>query len=222
MEDFKARAGGPAPQGAPDFRPGAWRAAVWSAGRRIEQVLFAFGFAALAAAGAVLVEASIYQRIQGLVLEGERRGPRAAAGSAQAGDSRLVGRIEVPRIGLSAIIREGIDRHTLLIAVGHVPGTALPGEDGNVVVSGHRDTFFRPLRRVRVSDPIRIVTPEGVYHYRVSETLVAAPDRTEVLRPTDEPTLTLITCYPFSYIGPAPKRFIVRALQTDSPGQSLG
>ena len=121
-----------------------------------------------------------------------------------------MGRIEVPRLQLRAIIAEGIDTGTLRRAVGHLPGTPLPGADGNVVLAGHRDTFFRALKDIRADDIVRITTPRGRFEYVVLATAVVEPTRTDVLEPTAEPSLTLVTCYPFYLIGEAPDRFIVR------------
>jgi LPXTG-site transpeptidase (sortase) family protein len=89
--------------------------------------------------------------------------------------------------------------------------TALPGEPGNVVLAGHRDTFFRGLRNIRKGDEITLETLDGSYRYRVDLTQVVAPEYTEVLRGSDDAILTLVTCYPFSFVGPAPQRYIVRA-----------
>lgn len=122
----------------------------------------------------------------------------------------LIGRIELPRLSLSALAREGVDDRTLDIAVGHVPGTALPGDSGNAAFAAHRDTFFRPLRGVHAGDVVSVATPRGSYRYRVTSTRIVNPDDVSVLDPTSAPTLTLVTCYPFSYIGSAPYRFVVR------------
>ena len=92
-----------------------------------------------------------------------------------------------------------------------MPSTALPGDPGNVVLAGHRDTFFRRLKDVRPGDRVTLTTPEGVFNYDIDSTAVVAPDRMEVLAPSASSSLTLITCYPFNYVGPAPDRFIVRA-----------
>jgi sortase A len=127
-----------------------------------------------------------------------------------AGRSPL-GRIEIGSIGLSSMVLEGVDPKTLRRAVGHIPGTALPGEPGNVVLAGHRDTFFRGLRNIRKGDEITLETLDGSYRYRVDLTQVVAPEYTEVLRGSDDAILTLVTCYPFSFVGPAPQRYIVRA-----------
>jgi sortase A len=138
---------------------------------------------------------------------------RPAAGS-------LVGRIEIPRLKFSAVIFEGIDDATLDRGVGHLAGTATPGERGNLVLAGHRDTFFRPLKKIREGDEINVTGPDGVSRYRVELTQIVAPEATEVLRSTGGSTLTLITCYPFRYIGNAPDRFIVRGQKVDKEVES--
>src|SRR5262245_14441779 len=122
-----------------------------------------------------------------------------------------VGRIEIPRLGVSAVIRAGSDARTLRLAVGYIPGTAVPGDVGNFGLAGHRDTFFRKLRDINPDDEIRIVTKDGVFNYYVQRTNIVMPEDVWVLNPTNYPALTLVTCYPFNYIGSAPKRFIVRA-----------
>jgi sortase A len=123
----------------------------------------------------------------------------------------LVGRIEVPRLNLRAIIAEGTDARTLRRAVGHLAGTPLPGEAGNVVLAGHRDTFFRALKDIREDDVVRITTPRGRFEYVVEATAVVEPTRTDVLDATARPSVTLVTCYPFFLVGDAPDRFVVRA-----------
>jgi sortase A len=128
-----------------------------------------------------------------------------------------LGRIEIARLGVSAVVRTGSDARTLQLAVGHIPGTALPGEAGNVGLAGHRDTFFRRLRDIEPDDRIRLVTPSGRYVYRVQRTDIVNPSDVWVLAPTRDAALTLITCYPFTYIGAAPQRFVVRAVLDSSP-----
>lgn len=123
----------------------------------------------------------------------------------------LIGRLKIPRIGLSAMVLEGNDERTLQLGVGHLHGTALPGMPGNVVLAAHRDTFFRPLRNIREGDRITITTTHGIHDYWVQSTAVVDPDDTQALRASLRPTLTLVTCYPFSYVGTAPKRFVVQA-----------
>jgi LPXTG-site transpeptidase (sortase) family protein len=123
----------------------------------------------------------------------------------------LIGRLEIPRLGVLAVVQEGVEARTLSWAAGHVAGTALPGERGNVVVAAHRDTLFRRLEDVRSGDALRFVTPEGNYEYAVTDIEVVAPSRVDVLRPRAPREATLVTCYPFGFVGPAPMRFVVRA-----------
>ena len=124
----------------------------------------------------------------------------------------LLGRLEVPRIGLAAAVREGVDDATLDVSIGHVPGTAPPGRPGNSALAAHRDAEFRPLRRIRVGDEIRFVGPDGATRYRVEWTRVVPPARVDVLAATPSgAALTLVTCYPFGFVGHAPLRFVVRA-----------
>lgn len=123
----------------------------------------------------------------------------------------LIGRIEIPRLGLSAMVLEGTTGRALRRGVGHVERTALPGEGGNVGLAAHRDTYFRDLKDVATGDLIRITTPDGSYAYHVDSILVVAPDRSDLLGDAGGPALTLVTCYPFYWVGPAPRRFVVRA-----------
>jgi sortase A len=125
----------------------------------------------------------------------------------------LVGRLAIPRLHLSAMVREGADEKTLGLALGHIPGTALPGQKGNVGVAGHRDTLFRGLREIDKNDLILFETFAGRYVYRVENTEIVSPQNVNVLKARDCPELTLVTCYPFHYIGSAPERFIVKARQ---------
>lgn len=123
----------------------------------------------------------------------------------------VVGRLDIPCIGVSVMVVEGVEGGDLKRAAGHIPGTALPGEPGNVGIAGHRDTFFRHLRSIQLNDTITVSSLEGAYRYRVVSTKVVGPEDVEVLYPTGRDTLTLVTCFPFNYVGPAPKRFIVQA-----------
>ncbi|MBC7924666.1 MAG: class D sortase [Bryobacteraceae bacterium] len=131
-----------------------------------------------------------------------------------------IGRIEIPRLRIASVVRQGVDDATLRRAVGHVPFTAMPGQSGNVGLAAHRDTHFRNLRDVQEGDLIRIVTPARTWEYVVDSTKIVNPNNVEVLDPTPDPALTLVTCYPFNFIGHAPKRFIVRAVQKDSELQT--
>lgn len=139
------------------------------------------------------------------------RSVSAVAAAELAPDIAAYGVIEIPRLGLSAVVQEGVDETTLSRAVGLVPGTARPGEDGNVVLAGHRDTFFRPLSGIEVEDTIKLVVPPHTYEYRVESLRVVKPQEVSVMDSRGVDELTLVTCYPFRYIGPAPDRFIVRA-----------
>ncbi|HEX9187547.1 MAG TPA: class D sortase, partial [Vicinamibacteria bacterium] len=139
--------------------------------------------------------------------------PSAAAARTrvEARPGRAWGRFDLPRLGLSALVAEGVDDATLGVAIGHVPGSAFPGEPGNVALAGHRDTVFRLLEEVRPEDVLRLVTPDGMFEYRVEWLAIVDPGRTDVLASSDEPLLTLVTCYPFEYVGEAPLRYVVRA-----------
>lgn len=145
---------------------------------------------------------------------------KAVPPAESASSTSMIGRLSVPRLHLSAMVREGIDRNTLQLAVGHIPATALPGQAGNVGVAGHRDTFFRGLKDLRTKDEIQFSTPGGDFKYEVEALMVVEPDNVAVLAPSGENVLTMVTCYPFSYIGAAPKRFIVRARQVSPQTQS--
>lgn len=131
-------------------------------------------------------------------------------------EGSVLGKIEIPRLGVSTVILEGTVDSTLDLGVGHIPGTALPAQAGNVGLAGHRDTFFRPLRQIAPGDSVLIATGDRAYWYVVEETRVVTPEDVYVLEPTAQDALTLVTCYPFSFIGAAPKRFVVRAIRTET------
>ena len=144
--------------------------------------------------------------------------PASAASPSRAplSEDAIVGRLTIPRLKLSAMVREGVGEETLSLALGHVPNTALPGQPGNVAVAGHRDTFFRNLRGIRNHDLIRFETrSSGSYLYEVSSIEIVDPAEVSVLNGGRDSELTLVTCYPFHYIGAAPQRFIVKAQEVD-------
>ena len=143
---------------------------------------------------------------------------RERPGDAQAEEAAddLVGRLEIPRIGVDVMVLNGTDPETLRRSAGWMSETARPGDRGNAAIAAHRDTYFRPLRQVRKGDEIQVTTLDASYQYRVQWTAVVAPDDVSVLEPTGKPALTLITCYPFYYVGKAPQRFIVRATRQDT------
>jgi len=136
--------------------------------------------------------------------------PIGSAGSGlHAGD--WVARLEVARVALAATVLEGSDDTTLSRAAGHIEHTALPGQPGNAGIAAHRDTIFRPVRNLRIGDVMTVTTAGGTYDYRIDQTMIVNPEDVYVLDPTEHATLTLVTCYPFTFIGHAPKRFIVKA-----------
>ena len=195
--------------------------------RYAERALFAIGIIALAWFASGQIYAAREQAALSRELEAARQAAETAAEAAP--DTRsavsaaplaaraLVGRIEVPRLRLSALAREGVDVRTLRGSVGHVPGTALPGEPGNAAFAAHRDTFFRPLAGIRKGDTVLVTTPDGVHSYRVFGTRVVTPTEGSVLRSGQRSQLTLVTCYPFDYVGSAPQRFVVQAERTPPP-----
>jgi sortase A len=133
-----------------------------------------------------------------------------------------IGWLEIPRLRMSAAVVHGDTDALLKTAIGHLPDTPLPWSEGNTALAGHRDTFFRPLRDVRPDDTVRLKTAYGEFQYRVRETFVVDPGEVWVLDPTPAAMLTLITCYPFDYIGNAPRRFIVRAERIDERRRDAG
>lgn len=145
-------------------------------------------------------------------LQGARALDRSGASTSSLSKGDVVGRLEIPRLSMSAIVFEGADHDVLERGAGHLPGSALPGDRGNTVLAAHRDTFFRPLRGIRVGDVVKIHRSRRDSAYVVQSARVVEPDEVDVLGPTTEPALTLITCYPFRFIGPAPERFVVRAV----------
>jgi sortase A len=127
-------------------------------------------------------------------------------------DGPLIGRLSIPRLHISVMVNEGVGADTLGVAAGHIPSTGRPGIPGNIGLAAHRDTLFRNLKDVHKDDDITLTTLEGSYSYRVEWFRIVNPAEVWVLQPmASEEMLTLVTCYPFNYIGPAPKRFVVRA-----------
>ncbi len=147
--------------------------------------------------------------------EDARRTARTTSRSPQPriGDADVVGKLEVPRLGLSVMVSEGTTARVLRRGAGHLNGTPRPGSAGNAAIAGHRDRHFRPLQDILPGDELVFTGVDGTYRYEVQWTSIVQPDHIEVLKPTKEPVLTLVTCYPFSYVGNAPERFIVRARQ---------
>jgi sortase A len=185
-----------------------------------QRVLFATAALMLAYFAFALTDAWIFQRreyrrLERLLTLQRKANIAAAVAPVKASPAvvidGLIGRIEIPRLGVSAIVMEGDDRITLRRAVGHIPGTALPGKPGNVGIAGHRDTFFRPLQNIKRDDVVTLTTVLSEYRYRVLSTTIVNPTDMWVLASGRNEILTLVTCYPFYFIGSAPSRFIVRA-----------
>jgi sortase A len=138
------------------------------------------------------------------------------AGQASPTAEPFTARLTIPRLHLTAMVEEGVGENVLRRAAGHIPNTALPGRPGNVGIAAHRDTLFRRLKGIESKDPIVLSTPTKDYNYEVVSTSIVAPDDISVLAPSrGQKTLTLVTCYPFEFVGHAPKRFIVRARQIE-------
>jgi sortase A len=198
----------------------------------LQRVLVACAVLLLGYCGFFLVDSWIFQRRESGNLErllhdqraaGKGQPPTWSGTLPQArpaiGPDGLIGRIEIPRLGLAAIVAEGTDKTTLRRAVGHISGTALPGQPGNAGLAGHRDTFFRALQNVRLNDIVTVTTLQGDYRYGVVSMKVVSPYDVALLNPTANETLTLVTCYPFYFVGAAPNRFVVRAERvTESAG----
>ena len=141
--------------------------------------------------------------------------PSRPAESTPSTKNPLVGRLDIPRLHLQAMVREGTRDATLDIALGHIAGTALPGQNGNVALAGHRDRLFRGLKDIAPGDRIVFETPAAKFVYQVEGTQIVKPADVGVLKAGAYPELTLVTCYPFTYIGAAPDRFIVKARQVE-------
>jgi sortase A len=177
-------------------------------------VFLIIGLLALSYVGYALLDARLYQAEQARRFERalkETNLARAESHAIAVSEGSPLGRIEISAVGLTVMVLEGADEGTLRRAVGHIRGTPLPGQRGNVALAGHRDTFFRGLRKIRVNDEITLTTLSGSYRYRVDSTKVVKPEETEVLEDDGDDILTLVTCYPFNFVGSAPSRFIVRA-----------
>jgi len=201
-----------------------------------QRLFFLIGILALGYVGFALVDAKLYQAYYTWRFQQDLEGMKPSVGSgdhlppvpAEADRAKVeslgmagregspLGRIEISAIDLEVMILEGTEDETLRRAVGHIPGTALPGQNGNVAIAGHRDTFFRPLRNIHKDDEIMLTTLNGSYRYRVDSTKIVEPEEIGVLYDSGEAILTLVTCYPFNFVGSAPQRFIVRAHR--SPG----
>ncbi len=175
-----------------------------------ERLLWAAGALSLGYCLVVGIQVRGSQNIAAGIGKPQRGGDAVTQNDVSMADS-VIGRIEIPALELSAPITADYDVNSLRLGVGHIPGTAVPGGLGTVGLAGHRDSFFRPLRRVTPKMEIRLIDKTGTYHYVVDSTEIVSPDKVEVLDIAARPELTLITCFPFDYVGAAPRRFIVHA-----------
>jgi sortase A len=196
----------------------------------IELSLFAIGIALAAWCAVVLVEARYYKTMpvpaaKTATLPGDAPapalpGPATPTARAPVAIGSWVARLDAPSVHLSATILEGSDDVTLRHGAGHIEDTAFPGDAGNVGIAGHRDTTFRPVRHLHAGDPLTVTTADHIYQYRITRTSIVNPDDVYVLDDADHPTLTLVTCYPFEFIGHAPRRFIVSADLVDTQARA--
>lgn len=180
--------------------------------------LLLVGMAVVGCAAYVVATTKAYQAIEVRAIEDRKTLSRPKRDRVIPIEGSVIGEIEVPRLRLKAVIAQGDSPAILRRAVGHMPDTPLPGEVGNVALAGHRDSLFRPLRNIHPGDTITLQTFDGKFFYRVQSTAVVPPTDVRVLQESGGRELTLITCFPFDFIGPAPNRFVVRARET---GQSM-
>ncbi len=195
--------------------------------RYTSRVLFVVGVLVLAYAAYVGVDARMYQARELKRFERDRQAAAAAVAQAPVAQASIVprppaegeviGEIRIERLQVSVVVVQGESEPLLQVAVGHLARTALPGVEGNVVLAGHRDTFFRPLKDIREGDVITLKTRDRDFDYVVETLTIVKPTDVQVLEPTGGHTLTLITCFPFYYVGSAPSRFIVFAREIQTP-----
>ncbi len=182
--------------------------------RWTRNVLFLAGALAICFVALTMWRAKRYQQQANITLDAQM--PAAQQKPAQStamppAEGDAVGRIEIPRLRMKIAILEGTAVKTLQLGVGHIQGTPLPGEAGNVGLAGHRDTYFRGLKDIRVNDRIQVQTAAELSTYVVDSIRIVSPSDVGVLAPSAKSSVTLVTCYPFYFIGAAPKRFIVHA-----------
>ncbi len=186
--------------------------------RWMRTFLFIAGTLSVSYVALTLLHAKLYQDAADNALQGQisaQQQHRVSLSRTAVKVDDVLGRIEIPRLGVKVAILEGTDPGTLRLGVGHIAGTALPGEPGNIGIAGHRDTYFRALRDIRADDEIQIQTATGLSRYVVDSIQIVAPGDAEVLAPSAGSAITLVTCYPFYFIGAAPERFVVHARRAD-------
>jgi sortase A len=175
----------------------------------LEWTLLGVGIGCVGTVGLVSLEAYRFERSQAAAFD--RSATATPDRTVPTKPGSLVGLLSVPRVGLSTAVVEGDDSKSLKLSAGHLPDTPWPWQPGNSAIAAHRDGRFRALRKIKVGDEVRLRTSHGELRYQVRELSIVEPDDLSVLAPHEKPTLTLITCYPFTYVGNAPQRFIVRA-----------
>src|SRR5690349_2988161 len=187
----------------------------WNGRRALSLCLMAVGFVLLAYVGVQYW--GMYRSQQKLEAQWERQAAAAnVPGVPKINADDLLTRVVIPKIDLDSIVVEGVSRKMLSEGPGHIKGTAAPGEPGNAVISAHRDTFFRHIYELNKGDEILVKRGGKIFHYQVTGKKIVMPDDVAVLKQTTDPQLTLITCYPTYYIGPAPKRLVVFSKLVDS------
>jgi sortase A len=179
--------------------------------RWTRRLFFVIGSLAVAYVALTLLHARFYQEAANTSLEQQIHAEEQHQSLPPVKEGDVLGRIEIPRLGMAVAILQGTTAQTLRLGVGHIEGTPLPGEAGNIGIAGHRDTYFRGLKEIRPSDEIQIQTASGLSHYQVDWVQIVAPGDTGIFAPSTGSAVTLITCYPFHFIGAAPERFVVHA-----------
>ncbi len=196
--------------------------------KRLSTILLLAGSAALVWSASVWISAGLFEKYEAWQWNAQRPEVQlpevhqpsgstasvqvvAPAAPAMPKPRDVIGWLDVPRLSISTAVLEGDDALALRLGAGHIPGTPLPGASGNVGIAAHRDSVFRPLKGIQPRDRILVRTAQGEWEYAVESTRIVPPSDVSVLANSSEPELTLVTCYPFRYVGPAPLRFIVRA-----------
>ncbi len=201
------------------FRKLRGRVPAWNGRRALSLCLMAVGFVLLAYVGVQYW--GMYRSQQKLEAQWERQAASAnVPGVPRINADDLLTRVVIPKIDLDSIVVEGVSRKMLSEGPGHIKGTAAPGEPGNAVISAHRDTFFRHIYELNKGDEILVKRGGKIFHYQVTGKKIVMPDDVAVLKQTTDPQLTLITCYPTYYIGPAPKRLVVFSKLVQSEGDA--
>lgn len=199
------------------------RPLLWSI---LADLLIAIGLGAVLYAAWFLVDGAVYQRAQKAEfvrpMVAEVAPPKvvepAEPASPLEADSGLIGELKIANVDLDVMVGEGLDKQTLRRAAGHPEWSARPGEPGNLILLGHRDTFFRPLRGLKRGDVAEIRTKAGVFRYRIHRIRIVAPEDVDVAQDLNRSELTLVTCYPFYFVGPSPRRFVAQGRLIEEQG----